>query len=65
MIEDATCILRKPIRRFGVTVGTDSVICGQRVVEQYLRQGYAFDWQATDAARLREHRKDTPDHDAT
>lgn len=40
---DETCILRKK---------RDTVICGQYIVEQYLREGYVFDWEATDKARL-------------
>lgn len=44
---DLTCVL---IRARGL-FGKETVICGQRIVEQYLRVGYAFDWPATDRAR--------------
>ena len=50
---DETCILRKRARRGLFSASEDSVICGQHIVEQYLRQGYVFDWDATDAARER------------
>lgn len=50
---DQTCILRKRAGRFSA-MGDQTVICGQIVAEQYLRQGYTFDWQATDKARSRD-----------
>jgi hypothetical protein len=46
---DETCVLRKKGR--GFRSGLDTVICGQATVEPYLRQGYVFDWEATDKAR--------------
>lgn len=46
-LRDQTCILRKG--KHG-----DTVICGQSVVEGHLRQGYQFDWKATDEARARD-----------
>lgn len=57
-VPDLTCIVRKePERRpfdwlrGGPRFGVSTVICGRATVEQYLRQGYTFDWPATDAAR--------------
>ena len=46
-LRDQTCILRKG-------KNGDTVICGQSVVEGHLRQGYQFDWKATDEARARD-----------
>ena len=48
-----TCILRKEKPRSWVWLSPsfDTVICGLDIAEQYLRQGYQFDWKATDAAR--------------
>lgn len=48
-VADDTCIVRKRdwLGRIKATV-----ICGRATVEQYLRQGYAFDWKATDEARM-------------
>lgn len=43
---DETCVVVK--KRWS---GSDTVICGQSTVEGYLRQGYAFDWKATDRHR--------------
>lgn len=52
-MNDLTCIVR---RRASVLRGlsSDTVICGQAVVERYLRCGYEFDWPATDSARAKD-----------
>ena len=49
-VPDLTCCLRKK-RRWSDGGGYDSVICGRVNAEQYLRQGYTFDWEMTDHAR--------------
>lgn len=49
-IPDLTCVLKKKVRR-GLFTVTDTVICGRWRVEDYLRQGYSFDWNQTDASR--------------
>jgi len=50
-LRDEPCVLLKKGR--GFRSGLDTVICGQAVVETYLRRGYVFDWEATDSARAR------------
>jgi hypothetical protein len=46
VVRDQTCVLIR-----GGKWNHHTVICGQSIVEGYLRQGYAFDWKATDEAR--------------
>lgn len=47
---DETCVLKRPRKR-GFYTEYETVICGQSIVERYLRAGYQFDWEATDEAR--------------
>ncbi|WP_157783599.1 hypothetical protein [Rhizorhabdus wittichii] len=46
------CVLTKPGKWLS-NIGRSTVICGWVRAEIYLRQGYRFDWQATDAMRAR------------
>lgn len=51
-VPDLTCIVRRKRRWFDPrNMGDSTAICGRVNVEQYLRQGYVFDWEATDKAR--------------
>ena len=51
MSEDLTCVLRR--KRGWFDRQSETVICGQSIVERYLRGPYEFDWQLTDLYRAK------------